>query len=188
MIARPTIARARRARDGHGRRRQRPRRPARDDPVASPATRRPGVTSPETPTHAGGGFTIDFRPGIYRALPRDVGRRRERAGQASDASLRLAHPATAGEVLGAMSTRSGRSGAVSGRRSSASIRRSASGSRFARCLLTETGRPSRGAVGVDAGRTRFAWSYRRGRRCEPCLPLSATSPCYLAGYSNLLRR
>lgn len=54
-------------------------------------------------------------------------------------------------------------------------------------LLTESFGPPRGTLGGQGARATFTLSVPRGTRIRAVFPRSQTSPCYLAGISNMLR-
>ena len=56
-----------------------------------------------------------------------------------------------------------------------------------RILLTETGAPP-GVPWIWSGSDKVRVVVPKGTTMRAVLPLTQTRPCYLAGYSNLLRR
>lgn len=139
----------------------------------------------ETTTQAGGGFTIDFRPGIsglYRATS---------GGAESDPVKLQTRPSVSliQRPPGRFSVNINAQRPFWGRK--VSLQRFDPKKRvwieLRKILMTEQGAPP-GVPWVWTGSDKVRIDMPKGTTLRAVLPLSATRPCYLAGYSNMLRR
>ena len=147
------------------------------------ATRPPGGRCPRRTPRAEG-LDLDYGPGINAAHPREGSRRRRARGQAPDATLRLPRPEPAGEVL---RQRQRAARLLAQARLLQRFDREKRVWRDVRKVhLTETGAPP-GVGWVWSGTDKVRVEVPKGTTMRAVLPLSQTRPCYLAGYSNLLR-
>lgn len=139
----------------------------------------------ETTTRDGGAFTIDFSPGIsglYRATS---------AGAESDPMKLQTRPSVSliQRPPGKFSVNVNAQRPFWGRK--VALQRFDTKKRvwieIRKILLTEQGAPP-GVPWVWTGSDKVRVDVPKGTTLRAVLPLSATRPCYLAGYSNLLRR
>ena len=139
----------------------------------------------ETSTHEGGAFTIDFRPGIsglYRATSAGAESVPVKLQTRPSVSLIQRPPGKFAVNVNAQRPFWGRKVALQRfdpkKRAWIEVRK---------ILLTEQGAPP-GVPWVWTGSDKVRVDVPKGTTLRAVLPLSATRPCYLAGYSNMLRR
>jgi hypothetical protein len=139
----------------------------------------------ETTTHEGGGWTIDFSPGInglFRAM--SAGAESEAVKLQTRPSVSLGQRPPGKFFVNVNAQRPFWHAKVV-------LQRFDSQKRFwidvRRILLTETGAPP-GVPWIWSGSDKVRVVVPKGTTMRAVLPLAQTRPCYLAGYSNLLRR
>ena len=139
----------------------------------------------ETTTQAGGGFTVDFRPGIsglYRATSAGAESEPVKLQTRPSVSLIQRPPGKFSVNINAQRPFWGRKVALQRfdpkKRVWIEMRK---------ILLTEQGAPP-GVPWVWTGSDKVRVVVPKGTTLRAVLPLTQTRPCYLAGYSNLLRR
>jgi hypothetical protein len=139
----------------------------------------------ETLTHEGGGWTIDFSPGINGLF------RATSAGAESEPLKLQTRPSVSlvQRPPGKFSVNVNAQRPFWHRK--VELQRFDSKKRVwivvRKVLLTEQGAPP-GVGWVFTGSDKVAVKVPKGTTMRAVLPLSQTKPCYLAGYSNLLRR
>lgn len=139
----------------------------------------------ETTTQDGGGFTLDFRPGIgglYRATSGGAASEPVKLQTRPSVSLIQRPPGKFSVNVNAQRPFWHRKVALqrfdTKRRVWIEIRK---------ILLTESGAPP-GVPWIWTGSEKVRVDVPKGTTLRAVLPLTQTRPCYLAGYSNLLRR
>jgi hypothetical protein len=139
----------------------------------------------ETTTQAGGGFTVDFRPGIgglYRAT--SAGAESEPLKIQTRPSVSLGQRPPGTFFVNVNAQRPFWHRRVTLQRFDSKTRKWID---VRKLLLTETGAPP-GVPWIWSGSDKVRVQVAKGTTMRAVLPLSQTRPCYLAGYSNLLRR
>jgi hypothetical protein len=139
----------------------------------------------ETTTQAGGGFTVDFRPGIgglYRAT--SAGAESEPVKLRTRPSVSLIQRPPGMFSINVNAQRPFWHRRVTLQRFDAKTRKWID---VRKLLLTETGAPP-GVPWIWSGSDKVRVQVAKGTTLRAVLPLSQTRPCYLAGYSNMLRR
>jgi hypothetical protein len=139
----------------------------------------------ETTTHEGGGWTIDFSPGIsglFRATSAGAESGPLKLQTRPSVSLGQRPPGKFFVTVNAQRQFWHRKVVLqrfdTKKRVWIDVRR---------ILLTETG-ATPGQPWIWSGSDKVRVDVPKGTTMRAVLPLSATRPCYLAGYSNLLRR
>lgn len=139
----------------------------------------------ETTTQSGGGFTIDFRPGINGLFRATSG-----GGESAPVKLQTRPSVSLGQrPPGTFFVNVNAQRPFWGRK--VSLQRFDPKKRawieVRKILMTEQGAPP-GVPWVWTGSDNVRVDVPRGTTLRAVLPLSQTRPCYLAGYSNMLRR